>query len=335
MANEFEIIDNPTSTPEAVSTGYQAQNTNLVSQRAGLDLSVVEGGVSQVTVKIAGPVDVNGVLYTCKTDAILTPEDGNGRYVIRLNGSGDELTPELTKTFGAFDASKNARYDASNYRILNWIIFYDGTNCRVRRFFTPEYGTRNIVDDFDVPAKTYITSSGTWTAPFSKYYEIEMQGKGGDGGKGFGSSSARFGGCGGGGVYGKRRIFIEAGDVWTATFSASSGGSLTFTDGSTTLSVQNGYDGEDNTSVHGLGGTESSGFSFVIPPDYGGVHQRRSGGNCFLGFGGAGRTLIGGDFGNGEAGRGYGSGGGGALKPTHYGDSTGGSGAPAVIIITG
>ena len=97
MANEFEIIENPTSTPEAVSTGYQRQNTNLVSQRAGLDLSVVEGGAGQVTVKISGPVDVNGVLYTCKSDTVLIPGAGAGVYYVYLSGSGDNLTLTLTQ----------------------------------------------------------------------------------------------------------------------------------------------------------------------------------------------------------------------------------------------
>ena len=52
MANEAEIINNPDSTPGAVSTGYQAQNTNLVSQRTGIDKTYVSGGVGTVTVEI-------------------------------------------------------------------------------------------------------------------------------------------------------------------------------------------------------------------------------------------------------------------------------------------
>jgi len=33
MANELEILNNPTSTPEAVSTRYQRQNTRAVAAR--------------------------------------------------------------------------------------------------------------------------------------------------------------------------------------------------------------------------------------------------------------------------------------------------------------
>ena len=73
MANEAEIINNPDSTPGAVSTGYQAQNTNLVSQRTGSDKTYVSGGVGTATVEISGPVDVNGVLYDVKSQTVLTP----------------------------------------------------------------------------------------------------------------------------------------------------------------------------------------------------------------------------------------------------------------------
>ena len=37
MANEASILNNPTSVPEAVSTGYQRQNTNIVAARVGMD----------------------------------------------------------------------------------------------------------------------------------------------------------------------------------------------------------------------------------------------------------------------------------------------------------
>ncbi len=44
MANEASILNNPTSIPEAVSTGYQRQNVNIVAARVGMDESVVVGG---------------------------------------------------------------------------------------------------------------------------------------------------------------------------------------------------------------------------------------------------------------------------------------------------
>ena len=122
MADEAEIINNPDSTPGAVSTGYQAQNTNIVSQRTGIDKTYVSGGVGTVTVEISGPVDVNGVLYDVKSQTVLTPPSA-GRYYITLQGAGPQyLTPTLGTSAGTFDPLKNARYNASNYRVLNWVI---------------------------------------------------------------------------------------------------------------------------------------------------------------------------------------------------------------------
>jgi hypothetical protein len=140
MADEASIIANPTSTPAAVSTGYQAQNTRFIAQANGLDCSVVEGGVGQVTVKISGPVDVNGVLYAITVDKILAIGGGAGRYVIYLDGAGNTLTPtlEAVNVIGTFDPSKNARYTAGGKRILNWVIFYDDAIATIKKWSHPK-----------------------------------------------------------------------------------------------------------------------------------------------------------------------------------------------------
>jgi len=72
MANEFERINNPDSTPGAISTGYQLQNTGFIAQRVGIDNSVVTGGTGQCVLEISGPVDVNGEIYTCNAQVIFT-----------------------------------------------------------------------------------------------------------------------------------------------------------------------------------------------------------------------------------------------------------------------
>ena len=187
MANEAEIINNPDSTPGAVSTGYQAQNTNLVAQRTGIDKTYVSGGVGTVTVEISGPVDVNGVLYDIKTQTVLTPPSA-GRYYITLQGAGPQyLTPTLGTSAGTFDPLKNARYDVSNYRVLNWVIYFDGTDCYASRLLTPEDDenrllyTDGIPEDIGEPEETWITSNGNWIAPRSKYYTIYITGCGGTG----------------------------------------------------------------------------------------------------------------------------------------------------------
>ena len=115
MANEAEIINNPDSTPGAVSTGYQLQNLNLASQRTGIDKTYVRGNANTVIVEISGPVDVNGVLYTIKSQTVLRPPSA-GRYYITLQGAGPQyLTPTLGTSAGTFDPLKNARYDANSF----------------------------------------------------------------------------------------------------------------------------------------------------------------------------------------------------------------------------
>jgi len=227
MANEAEIINNPDSTPGAVSTGYQLQNTNLVSQRTGVDKTYVSGGVGTVTVEISGPVDVNGVMYDIKSQTILTPPSA-GRYYITLQGAGPQyLTPTLGTSAGTFDPLKNARYDGSGYRVLNWVVYFDGTDCYASRLPVPDR-TDNLLlhtdgpfEDIGEPEETHIAVSGTtWTAKRSKYYKILLIG-----------------------THGERnlhkRIWIDVGDTWTFFYSVSGGTYTTsFSDGVTTLSAQ-------------------------------------------------------------------------------------------------
>ena len=232
MANEAEIINNPDSTPGAVSTGYQLQNTNLVAQRTGIDKTYVSGGVGTVTVEISGPVDVNGVLYDIKSQTVLTPPSA-GRYYITLQGAGPQyLTPTLGISAGTFDPLKNARYDASNYRVLNWVIYFDGTDCYANRLLTPE-SEHTEIEDLDTPEETWITSNGNWIAPRSKYYTIYITGCGGNGV--LGGTPGTWGVAGSTGI---KRIWIDAGDVWTAAFTTGAS-ATTFTDGTTTLSAGN------------------------------------------------------------------------------------------------
>ena len=198
MANEAEIINNPDSTPGAVSTGYQAQNTNLVAQRAGLDCSVVTPGTGNCKLEISGPVDVNGILYTINSEVTFTLSTA-GKYYIHLAGSGANLTPTIGTGANTFDADKNARYtDSGNYRVLNWVIYYDGTTSYVHRLINP-YNDRNDLNDGDMPAAVLITTNGeTWTAPRTKVYKFSV----------FNQNV---------GSVAVRQILVNAGDVWTVS----------------------------------------------------------------------------------------------------------------------
>jgi len=337
MSNEAEIIDNPDSTPSAVSTGYQLQNTNMISVRAGVDKTVIIAGSGEAVLKIGAPVDVNGVLYSIKSEVAFTLSSA-GRYFVALLGSGASLTPTLTSDSGTFDFSKNGRYDGSGNRILNWIIDTDGTldGVNVSKLFTPEITesgqAHNYIPDIDQPPVVYIEgmSNTDWTAPRSKFYTIEMCGRGGNGGSGWeGSGSSYTGNPGKGGgasLKGIKRIFIEAGTVWSTSFSSLSGGNCTFSDGSTLLSVQNGYAGTPSSA--GAGGTSISGFDISLSPGEDG--QGNSGGYL---MGPIGRYVSSSVGSNGfiGSGGGGGSGGSGSGNPGF----AGGQGGNPLIIITG
>ena len=245
MANEAEIINNPDSTPGAVSTGYQLQNTNLVSQRTGIDKTYVSGGAGTITVEISGPVDVNGVLYDIKSQTILTPPSA-GRYYITLQGAGPQyLTPTLSSVTAGYiywSALKNAYYTVGDeYRVLDWLVDFDGTDCRVYR-----RGECYLED--------WITSNTSIILPWSQVYKFDLGGKGGDGGAGFPERGG--GGGGGAGAWGFTNKFLDAGTELTIVFSSSSGGNTTISEGASLyFAIQNGYDGSaGGYSTGGAGG---------------------------------------------------------------------------------
>jgi hypothetical protein len=316
MANEATRIENPTSTPAAVSTGYQRQNTIITGIMNGIDRTVVDGGAGGVTVQISGPVDVNGVLYAITSAASLACPAA-GKYIVYLDGTTGTLTPTLSTTLGTFDDSKNARYTAGGKRILNWLIFYDGTTAYVNRWVTPESDNNTIID-LDTQPEEWITSSGTWTAVRSKYYTIYVTGHGGGGEA---SGNTRGGGGSGTGI---KRIWINSGDAWTATMPTANGSNTTFSDGTTTLSVANGIASVPAGFDIGIGG--SSGEYDYSSPTAGNTGGR--GGESFYGGGG-----IGGVSGSpaGKDALAYGAGGGGAYS----GASAQGSGGSGLIRVIG
>lgn len=158
MANEFERIPNPDSLPGDVSTGYQLQNTNLVSQRVGLDCSVVIGGTGECVLEISGPVDVNGEIYTCNAQVTFTLTTA-GKYYIHLAGSGANLTPTIGTGANTFDPDKNARYtDAGTYRVLNWVIYYDGTTAVSERWHNITKDD-NLFEKIDIETADIVTSN--------------------------------------------------------------------------------------------------------------------------------------------------------------------------------
>lgn len=350
MAQEFEILENPTSNPEAVSTGYQRQNTNMLAGRVGVDLSYVEADGADAVVKIAGPVDVNGILYQCKQAVTLTPA-AEGAYFIRLkDAGGDFLEPELTQDAITWDPSKMGFYDISGRRALNWVVRFDGVaTSEVRKIYPPSLQP-------DIPPKTWITGDGSWIAPESKWYDIWVTGSGEAGGAGGNGAlwasptyiAHSLGILGGrSGSTGFIRKFIEAGTEWTATF-LGAGAAVVFTDGVTTLSAGGSggaATGFDKTFIGGGGGYGGTGGAVdnnnaTETPGNPGF----PGGASIYGSGGAGGSggaadIAGGAGGSSSAyGSGGGSGGGAGSRvgaaPSKSGGA-GGAGSLGVILIVG
>lgn len=347
MANELEIINNPTSTPAAVSTGYQRQNTRALASSNGVDLSYVEAyDATTVRLRQSGAVDVSGTLYAVGAQADFTVSSA-GRYFIYLaDGSdSDHKTPTIGTDAGTFDAELNARYLATGERVLNWLIVkesYGSTKLTVLKMKDP--GKLAAHNEPLLLLRTEITSAGTttWTAPRSQVYTFELQACGGDGGEAAASANINYGGGGGGGGYSKQSEFVEAGTVLTLTRAIASSANNTVTGvGFTTITSENGTVGSNNDgtskpkggaggaggSVDGQKGEKGDSEFFVEFP-----RNNGSGGNSFYGFGGKGDQDSISPY-KGDNGSGYGGGGSGGADSGVTSDP--GDGAPGLFMIWG
>ena len=131
-------IDN---TPDQVSTGYQAQNTNAEAVYNGLDLTAPFASSStEITIPIGGVFDSDGVLFVVTTATVLSVPSEDTDYYILASGTGTQLTLSLTTSSGTFDAEKNARY-LSSERLLDWVVRRDATTVNFRKFLN-----KNIKD---------------------------------------------------------------------------------------------------------------------------------------------------------------------------------------------
>jgi hypothetical protein len=336
MADEFNGLANPTFNPDLVSTGYQAQNINIIYARLGLDCTLVEGGVGSCYIRTGGPVEVNGVQYFCGSDVTLTPADGAGRYYIVLTTGTTGLTPVLSKTPGSFVANKNARY-SSNQRVLNWFVDFDGTDCIAERWVTPEgYTYSNYLPSVDAPERTWLEANGTWYAPRTKFFEIWLTGAGATGGAGgtggdLGVDPIRGTAGGRAGSSGVVRKYIVSGQPWAVAI----GANAAINDGVTAISANGSGGAVTNCDKSFVGGGGNIGGNGGTGPG----HPGQAGGASIYGSGGSagaggGYNATGAAGGNGSAfGSGGGSGGGGGGLQAFGG--AGGTGGPAVVCIIG
>ena len=122
----LQQIPNPTNNVEAVSTGYQRQNTNLFILQTGLDTTEpYDNGQGVITIPAGGVVDVNGVLYKLINDVVLNKPSGRNDYVYFINISIDENDSTIANAIlsdrpGYWNSEKKGSYLSDTERVLNW-----------------------------------------------------------------------------------------------------------------------------------------------------------------------------------------------------------------------
>jgi hypothetical protein len=122
MANEFQLLPNPTNVPEAVSTGYQRQNINFFALQTGLDTTnpVITNDGNSIFIPAGGIIEANGSLFKLLNDTSIDIPDINNDYYMRVTDNGDgTATLSLTEDYPTFIPSKNGWYTADNERVLN------------------------------------------------------------------------------------------------------------------------------------------------------------------------------------------------------------------------
>lgn len=161
------------STPSAISTGYQAQNTNIQAHSVGQDLSSVRVSGTSVIIDISGPIDVDGIPFSVTSAVTLTPSSSGVYYIQVVAGAtATQKSLELTTSTPVWDAAKNGLYNSGN-RVLNWIVDYDGSSSIVFRIF-PNYdsaighngafyslGTQYIIGNMDFSGFIFPSTSDT------------------------------------------------------------------------------------------------------------------------------------------------------------------------------
>ena len=131
MADELEILTTNAAAdgwidniPGAVSTGYQAQNTNISARSLGQDLTYlrVSDDLIGVTLEISGPVDDGGVPFKLAAQTTLYPTSNGTWYVAITAGSGAlNRSVELIQGTPIYDSTEGV-LKVGVYRILNWTI---------------------------------------------------------------------------------------------------------------------------------------------------------------------------------------------------------------------
>jgi hypothetical protein len=193
MANELQLLPNPTNIPEAVSSGYQRQNTNFLSSVVGLDLLRIEKSDNTLTVYSGGIVEVNGAIFKVLNNTSLSMDTSSNQYLSLTPSGADYVSLGLTTSLGTFDNAKNGYY-SEGARIIN---IYDNPH-----YVVPNSITGSQVVNVSGNISTTYTAAKGW-------YRYEIQGgNGGNGGGGgmgggIGGTPSQYGGQGGSGTAGQ------------------------------------------------------------------------------------------------------------------------------------
>jgi hypothetical protein len=145
MANELEILTENAagdgwvdSVPGLVSSGYQAQNANIQARTVGQDLSSVRVSGIDIIVDISGPIDVDGLPFSVRSQIPLTPVTSGPLYIQVVAGAtGLQKSLELTDSTPVWDADKNALYNGDN-RVLNWEIIIFNFGPKLYKILDPQ-----------------------------------------------------------------------------------------------------------------------------------------------------------------------------------------------------
>ncbi|MCL2440483.1 MAG: hypothetical protein FWD14_01955 [Treponema sp.] len=118
-------VPNPDNIPEAVTTGYQRQNTNIFVIQTGLDTTSPYENGNNIIIPAGGIIETNGVMYKIETPVTLTRNSSqiNIALWIEVEASIDGSTANLILVTrpGIWNYAKNGFYRNNNRRTLNWV----------------------------------------------------------------------------------------------------------------------------------------------------------------------------------------------------------------------
>ncbi len=151
--------------PDKVSTGYQAQNTNIEANRNGIDLSYVyyDSGADEIVIDPSGPIDDNGLPFSVDSE-ITFANPGAGTWYLRVIPGSTSLlrSIDIVSTQGTWDGSKNGLYDGNPYRILNWVIEGGSGEATVSKLLPFSLNVIDGLQTDNVILKTNVIEIGDW-----------------------------------------------------------------------------------------------------------------------------------------------------------------------------